>query len=506
MKNIKQSLTIAFVALALGVQAQTPAKELVQNNPITQLERGQSVDVFTGYGTPYSVVGSTFGYSNGTPVPGAVMLFENNTHVRNYSINIGTGSAGVGRRGTIGIDLHALVVGASEWKNDAAQEMGIVAVAKKSWNGTDYEPNFSQYLFSGTNTSDGFGGALSISNSWLAVGASKLNDDEGGVKIFARNNSTGVWEDKGWLTLPNFNSAPFRVNDYGSINKARFGTSVSINNNNLIVGAPGVGSFYIYEFTNNAWKLVSEYKGTKQIGHRVAISDEYAVATDGGINTEVYKKTWGTNPWNALQTITTNAPITDVATQGQKLVLGQTFGGSTGQGQVMFYEITSHPVAPGSYVWVNDFVKKGRMNVSIAASTNGLLAHNLLGHSVAMHNTTVIAGAPNARYTGFADGAGFLADFSQMIVEANQNVYARKGEVQEEELAFSSLFPNPASEVVNIASTGDVLSVVATSTFGEVFNLEVSGKQANTSVLKSGLYVIKVTTTESETSQKLLIK
>jgi len=55
------------------------------------------------------------------------------------------------------------------------------------------------------------------------------------------------------------------------------------------------------------------------------------------------------------------------------------------------------------------------MNVDIDASPNGLVSHRLLGTSVAIQGNTVLAGAPNSFYEGFADGAGFKSSFNNQI-------------------------------------------------------------------------------------------
>lgn len=492
MQKAKHTFGALLVAVALNAQAQTPAKELVKNNPVVQLERGQSIDVYGDY----TVVGSTFGLNG---VNGAAMLFNQNAHVRDYRVTPSS-TDGVGRRGTVSIDQHALVVGAPNFQV-GTDAVGKINIYNKTWNGTHYSPTVSQ-SFTETTANTGFGTAVRIADNWIAVGA-PYRSVEGGVKLYFRNPGTGVWEDKGWLTLPNFENAPFRYRSYGGpLQKmnASFGSAIDICHNNMIVGAPGIGSFYIFQFNGTTWQFAAEYLGTNNVGQTVAISDEYAASSDGGIFVDVVKKGWGSNPWPALQTITLTAPATGLATDNSKLVIGQSNGGTDGRGQALYYEIRSHQV-PGTYNWVNDFVKIGKMPISVAGSPYGMVEYRLVGYSVAIHNNTVVAGAPNTRYTGFADGAGFRGDFSQYSS-------ARKGESEETEniLSTASVYPNPATDFVNIATENTLLSATAVNTMGEKTSLPFVGHQVNTSRLAKGKYVISVDTEGGNISQHIVIQ
>lgn len=491
MYKAKQTLSAVLIAMSMSVQAQTRATELVNNNPLINLERGISIDLYGDY----TLVGTSIA-KEGTTAKRGGLLFYQNQFIRQYSAS--NTYDGAGRPKTVAIDQHALVIAAPGFIQGAST-VGKISVFNKTWNGTHYSPTESQ-SFTETVAGTGFGEAVSISDNWIVVGAPYRNI-EGGVKLFFRNPGNGVWEDKGWLTLPNFDLAPFRFSEYGTRWNAGFGASLHIHHNNLIVGAPGIGSFYIYEFNGTNWVNVSENKGTDRVGDIVAISDEYAVATGSGLQSDVLKKSWGgTNPWPKLQTITTETPISGVATEGNKLVAGQR--SAPNGGKVEYYEVRSHAI-PGTNTWVNDFVKIGKMNVTVAGSPNGLYKVALLGTSVAIYQNTVVAGAPNAQYspTGYADGAAFKGNFSQYVAAREDNA-----EETPETVSASYLFPNPASDVVNVSSTSEILSAHAFSTVGLKYSLPVVGNQVITSGLATGMYAITVSTKEGETTQNILIK
>lgn len=495
MIKFKSTLSALVWAVASTGLAQTPAKELVKNNPITQLERGQAVDIYGDY----SIVGSKFGFNG---VNGSGMLFYKDQFVRDYKLS--TQSDGVGKPKTVSIDQHALVVGAPDWQTISGHTRGMIGIAKRIYGNTTthFEPNLTLFAEGSTDDNTGFGSAVSISDDWIVVGAPRKNV-EGGVKLYYRNPSTGNWEDKGWLTLPNFANAPYRFRDFGGPKvkwDAGFGSSVCVNHQNLIVGAPGNGTFYIYYLDGMIWKYASEYTGTKDIGQSVAIGDEYA-ASSGNNNVEVVKKAYVNNKpvWPYLQSITTPSQVNEIAIFANRLVVGES--NNTFNGQVTYYQAQGHFI-PGTYTWVIDFVKTGKMYVNPAASTKGLQEVRLLGYAVAIYDTKVVAGAPNARYTGYADGAGFLGDFYQGAIAAK---VADTEEIDNTTNA-TLIYPNPASDRVQIDAVGDIYMATATNSSGVQTVLPVLGNTANVSGLSSGIYVISIVTEAGIKTQNITIK
>ncbi|MCR6642411.1 MAG: T9SS type A sorting domain-containing protein [Sporocytophaga sp.] len=492
MSKLKSLFIAALGLVSLNAQAQTHAMELV-NKPITQLECGQDVDVHG----PYSVVASKFGYNTG----GAIQLFYNDQFVRNYKHDSYQNNNDLGKPETVAIGEHAIVIGAPLYKNtNNGKIVGRVEVFPKTTNGSHYATYASQAFSEGsTDVLTDFGRAVDIDGNWIAVGAPKKGND-GGVKVFQR--SSGMWVHIGWLPLPNFNNAPDRYPFPGSTvaNPANFGSDVAIKNNKLIVGAPGVGSFYIYEYNGTSWVLTGEYSGPKvpYLGGDVTISDNHALASSGN-SVVVYQKHWN-GTWINLQTINSHQSfIDDIAVENNHLVIGKA-GASQNNGVVEYYELRNHAV---NGVWVYDFVMIGKMHVDVNASTKGLVNHKRLGYSVAIQGDVVVAGAHNAMYTSVADGAAFRAPFHHMMpVQAP---------LRASDFAFTSesvlsLYPNPAADVINISTERTIRTVTATNTVGVAKDLAVEGNQINVSELPSGLYIITVNTEEGVITEKVQIK
>lgn len=487
---------IVFLSLAaMETQAQTPAKELVKL-PVTQLECGQDVDV---YG-PYSVVASKFGYNTG----GAIQLFYNDQFVKQYKHDSYQQGNHLGMPETVAMDEHGIVIGAPKYKSTSSGKIvGRVEVYKRMTDGSHYSTFVTQAFSEGsTDVETEFGRSVDINGNWIAVGAPKKGFD-GAVKVFQRNSS-GVWVNMGWLTLPNFENAPGRYPYQGSTIKreAAFGADVSLKNNRLVVGAPGVNSFYIYELSGTTWVVKGEYQGPNlpAMGVDVTVSDDHAIGSNGS-SAAVFQKHWD-GTWKHLQTINTYDHIDDIAVENRHLVIGKANGGTEQHGIAEYYELRSHPV---NGVWVYDFVMIGKMHVSVAASTKGLKNHKRLGYSVAIQGDVVVAGAHNAMYETVADGAAFRAPFHQMMPVPGQY---RIDETQESCLIESSLkvYPNPASDVFHIATESNIHSVRAIDALGNQRELQFIGDKVDVSSLASGMYVISITTDSGLLAQKLEIK
>ncbi|WMJ74183.1 T9SS type A sorting domain-containing protein [Cytophagaceae bacterium ABcell3] len=492
MFKLKQVIFGALMATSISAFGQTPATELIRKD-ILELERGQSIDIHG----EYTIIGSKFGKAGSN---GAAMLFHNDKYIRSYRTSPIYSHDGLGNPKTVGIGQQAIVLGAPLFKvND--QEVGKVSIINKTWDGTHYN-FYVDYNFYGSPDSK-FGEAVATSSDWVAVGAPE-KDVEGGVAMYKRN-SQGVWSEKCWLPLPDFENAPFRYPSFGGNpspfpSPANFGSSVAMDNNHLIVGAPGNGTFYIYELQGDCWVFKSEYTGNNHMGHRVDISGQHAVSCSGGF-VEIYVKHWD-NTWIPYQTIETDDHITDVAVEAQRLVLGKSNGGSDGQGEVSYYQQETY--FNGS-TWVFNFREVGKMHVDINASPNDLQEHTLLGYSVAMHNAIVVSGAPNAYYETVADGAGFRAPFYGMapLSKAHSEVLATEDIFEESSL---SLYPNPAVDVVKLSSNSKIVSAMAISTVGVTSKLSSRGNEIDVSSLKSGLYVITVTTEEGMVKETILVQ
>lgn len=484
--------------MAFGVKAQNPATDLVQL-PVQQMELGQAIDIHD----QYTIVGSKFGKNTNS----GAMLFHNNEHIRTYKVSSVSGD-GLGEPKTVAIGQHAIVLGAPKFRTNL-NTPGRAVIINKTWDGTHYQDGLSQTLNSGTTENTSFGRAVAISDNWVAIGAPGRGQD-GGVKMYYRNPGTGYWEDKGYLELPDFSNAPNRYWIYNNafINDADFGSSLDIMHGNMIIGAPGIGSFYLYKLEGNNWVYSGEFQGENSsfsMGSFVAISDQHAVAT-GGSEVQVYKKHWD-GTWIPFQKLSFNGYVNDLAVEDNRLVLGMPNDGEEGKGLVRYFQLMSHPVE-GTWQWVYDFVEVGRMPVSASVNPE-MTEYRLLGYAVAMHHATVVAGAPNAYYETVADGAGFKSFFYNMAPVWNNSTYrqaAVTSTIANTESGNLGMYPNPARDVLNLTSPANILSATAVNALGKKTVLQSNPQGLDVSGLSSGVYMVTVNTNMGTVTERIVIQ
>jgi hypothetical protein len=514
MLNLKKSLFVAFLAITAGAMGQTCPTELVNKNNLSgQIEKGHAIDTYGSF-TILGSKGKGNGLSDGA---GGALLFNNGQYLRTYEAGVGS----LGVAGTVAIDNQAIVLGSPRLSDQLGNEWGGVALVYR--NGGEYSTQVNAWLIEGSGQpGTGFGSAVGISNDWIAVGAPGKGAD-GAVKMFRKNYSTGNWDSKGYLPLPDFSVATYRKQNSNGVIfsnplSATFGKTLAINNNNLIVGAPGIGASYIYELNNAGnWVLIAQNIGSDYLSGPVTISDEYAGSSL--LNTgqvALYKKfsVSSGNIWIPFQKITESTEVYSIAMEGSKLIVGLPLGGKipageqAPHGQVKYYEMdwSQGHFIQGTNFWIGNFKWVGFMYVKPECSTLGLKNHKLLGSSVAIQGDIVVAGAPNAYYLTVADGAGFRAAFSQ---KAPVTSGTRTDETVDSETTFVSssyFYPNPANDKINISQEEQIINARATNINGSSTSLEFNGSEIEIADLPPGIYTITVTTVSGVTTENVVVK
>jgi FG-GAP repeat/Bacterial Ig domain len=119
---------------------------------------------------------------------------------------------------------------------------------------------------------DSFGNAISTDGQTLVVGAMQDNEDRGSVYIFSR--IAGEWILKS------------KLNPTGTSSRTKFGTSVAIQGNILVVGSPGdalYGAGYIYEKAADEWTLSAKVSKPQSNYAFEGDSIGCSVAVDNGV-------------------------------------------------------------------------------------------------------------------------------------------------------------------------------------------------------------------------------
>ncbi len=194
---------------------------------------------------------------------------------------------------SVAIDNDRIVIGANR-DDDNGNSSGSVYIYKRVGNNWILE----QKLTAGEiGNSDQFGNSVDISGNFLIAGAF-LNDEvassAGAAYIFEYIEETGEWVQQQMLLAPDGHYA------------SQFGTSVSISDNLVVIGAPNqiVNSFdpgaaYAFQLSNDkqSWKfraklLASNGADEDRFGESLSIDGEYVIV--GAKNAFVHSWSSGT--------------------------------------------------------------------------------------------------------------------------------------------------------------------------------------------------------------------
>lgn len=286
-----------------------------------------------------------------------------------------------------------------------------------------------------------FGIGVSISENYLIVGASGANDNQGKAYVFKKNEDSGLWEYEHDVTASDAQS-----NTY-------FGTSVSIDGNQFVVGAYAEGSMssdvpaaYIFE-----QNISGDWNEVQRIGSHESSEDTY----------------FG---WNCEM-------------KGDMLFVAAPHVFGTEDSRVNIYKRNENGL------WDEHF--------TVIPSDN---FNAFFGWHFAYHGDRLLVGAPRNDFDENGGdevndaGAAFMFKQTTMGMEEvvwNQNAI--------------SVYPNPAENQLNIVSKEEIKLVEIFSLSGQKIS---STKQnvVNVSFLPKGAYVIKVSNVNGKVYTEKFIK
>lgn len=394
---------------------------------------------------------------------GAAYIFEKNAYGEWSEVQkiVSSGREERGHFGTVSISGNSILVGASDEGTEGSvysiiKSPGVAYIFEKNDEGTWYEKQ--KLLASDRDTWDDFGAAVSISGNYCLIGAPHKDLNEpgnnlvmgaGAAYIFKRDND-GKWYEFQKLTAIDGSKLD------------RFGYAVSISGNYAIISAKdedhnahmedslhNAGSAYIYECDDSGtWNFVQKIVASDRaendlFGFSVSIDGDYAVVG----NNNIY----------------------------------------TNKGAAYIYK------RDASGTWKE--VQKVQPNNEVNLGEEGLF-----GYRVSNSGDYFVAGFPydNIKLVKIADpdpGEDPDPDIGTNPVAVNDN-----------EAMEALIYPNPASEVINVITiSGSVISLYSiTGTLlwhGECYNkiqIPVHG-------LPIGVYIIKINTKGILRTYKLIV-
>jgi hypothetical protein len=213
---------------------------------------------------------------------GSVYVFRNNgsTWIQEAKLLAGDALGGEKFGSSVAIDGDTIVVGAI-YGGEGDSKSGSVYVFK--YNGSDWEEE-AELFVEPRGDSDKFGYSVAIEGDTIIVGApyhSYGEDVSGAAYVFRHSDATWIEEAK--------------LTDSGLSEDARFGNSVALSGNTVVVGAYkadaldvdnnlllDVGSVYVFRFDGSGWpeKAIltpSDAAAGDEFGYGVAISGDIVV-------------------------------------------------------------------------------------------------------------------------------------------------------------------------------------------------------------------------------------
>ncbi len=321
------------------------------------------------------------GQNNGK---GAVFAFTRNVNLLSQQtvLTAKDGQPGDNFGTALAFNGSTLVVGAPLGNNGA----GVIYVFSDSsgaWNlAAELTASDGQY-------GDLFGDSVALSGNTIAVGAPGRNSNTGAAYVFGLQGST--WSQQAELT-----AADGQMEDC-------FGTSVSVDNGNLLVGSPFAdtyvsayaGAAYTYTASTGQWTPVNKLYAADgqfgaQFGTAVAISGSSAAVGspgDGLLFSSVYAYAQGANAWLLTAELDDGWMQADLfgaalALSGNTLLVGA-YGGNSSTGAAYLFTLNNS-------VW-------SLSNVYTALDGQ---ENDEFGASVALSGSSVAVGAPYAGYGG----------------------------------------------------------------------------------------------------------
>jgi len=324
---------------------------------------------------------------------------------------------------SVNIDGTRAVIGAS-MNDDQAQNAGsayIFDYSNGSWSLT------TQLHANDASESDWFGSSVSLSGDKLIVGAPGENTEgtnAGSVYIF--DLIGGIWTQTHKINLSSLNAHD------------RFGTSVAIDGNRIIVGAYGVdftginvGAAYIFYFNGANWDFTKELKASDgsnldSFGETVSLDDNRVIigAQREDTNTgSAYIFDFDNGNWTETVKLTADVDATTNAYFGRSLSLDgdQVLIGANQEnfntGAVYHYSLNSQ-----NSTW----------ELTQKLTANDASTDDFFGTSVALDNNIILVGANNGDNTNNSDaGATYVFQYINDTWQQTDKIQANDAQIDD---------------------------------------------------------------------------
>ena len=347
-----------------------------------------------------------------------------------------------------------ILIGSYNANGVSLSNVGKVYVWKKSYS------TFSQYQILAPNlqaSSMNFGSVVAIEDNFLMVGAPNRffnsKENAGSVYYYKYNGGTAKW---GIL-----NNGPYKEDiliEHDSPSAFdRFGCSISINGNYMIIGASGKGGggkgkACVYKYQSNNWVYMKDIVGSTsanndELGHKVQVLGNLAYVGAPNHNTKrgiIYifnRTTGGSDNWGEIQKVSMeNAYINTYF--GWDFSFGSSWGvigsqrSNTLEGQAYFIYYNS-----STERWGTQGISDYEPQQTVVASDGG--PNDLFGYAVSLYGNDAVIGAYKKKGDGTNEtGGAYLYKYTgEYFWEFNTQINANDIS-QEDEFGISVFMHN----------------------------------------------------------------
>ena len=310
-----------------------------------------------------------------------------------------------------------MLIGSYNAQGVSLSDVGKVYVWKKSYS------TFSDYQILAPNlqsTSMNFGSSVTIQDNFLMVGAPNrfFNSKEkaGSVYYYKYNGGTAKW---GIL-----NNGPYKEDEliqHGTPAAFdRFGCSISVDGNYMIIGASGKGGggkgkACIYKYQSNNWVFVKDIVGSTsanndEFGHKVQVLGNLAYASAPNHNTNrgiiyIFNRTnGGSDNWGEIQKVIMESAYINTYF-GNDFCFGSSWGiigskrSNTLEGQVYFIYYNSSTERWGTQ-GITDYQPEQTVTAGDGAP------NDMFGYAVSLNGNDAIVGAYKKKGVGTNETGG----------------------------------------------------------------------------------------------------
>lgn len=332
---------------------------------------------------------------------------------------------------------------------------------------------------------------LDIEGNTIVAGAPGEFNWLGSVYVFERDGND--WNET-------------KITPPDNVESGTFGIGVSISGNTLIAGASGedngAGSAYVFERGDNGeWEFIqkitaSDAQPSSYFGNSVSISNNqlvvgaYAEGSVGGNIAAAYIfERNDSGEWVEIQKIP--SPVSEENTyfswmckmDGNQMVITAPHVYGAEAGNVFLYNKT----------------ESGQWEEVQSVETEDDILEDFYGWSVDLNSGNLIIGATREDFD--ENGENEMMDAGSAYIFKNPNLSV----IDQDSAATVRIYPNPADNVLNINSSEAIESVEILNLSGQKLSFSKESK-INVSLLPKGTYVIKVITASGKIATQKFIK